>query len=91
MSIRDRVRSKRIIVPTVAAIALVGIGGTAWAVMDDRDDRLSGDQRSSAEEAALDEVGGGRVLEVDVDDDTDEGASASTRSRSSTARASAGT
>lgn len=73
MSIRDRVRSKRIIVPTVAAIALVGIGGTAWAVMDDRDDRLSGDQRSSAEEAALDEVGGGRVLEVDVDDDTDEG------------------
>ena len=73
MSIRDRVRSKRIIVPTVAAIALVGIGGTAWAVMDDRDERLSGDQRSSAEEAALDEVGGGRVLEVDVDDDTDEG------------------
>lgn len=73
MSIRDRVRSKRIIIPTVAAIALVGIGGTAWAVMDDRDDQLSGDQRSSAEEAALDEVGGGRVLEVDVDDDTDEG------------------
>lgn len=73
MSIRDRVRSKRIIVPTVAAIALVGIGGTAWAVMDDRDERLSGDQRSSAEQAALDEVGGGRVLEVDVDDDTDEG------------------
>lgn len=73
MSIRDRVRSKRIIIPTVAAIALVGVGGTAWAVMDDRDERLSGDQRSSAEEAALDEVGGGRVLEVDVDDDTDEG------------------
>jgi uncharacterized membrane protein YkoI len=73
MRIRDRVRSKRIIIPTVAAIALVGVGGTAWAVMDDRDERLSGDQRSSAEEAALDEVGGGRVLEVDVDDDTDEG------------------
>lgn len=73
MSIRDRVRSKRIIIPTVAAIALVGVGGTAWAVMDDRDERLSGDQRSSAEQAALDEVGGGRVVEVDVDDDTDEG------------------
>ncbi|HEY1135543.1 MAG TPA: PepSY domain-containing protein [Nocardioides sp.] len=73
MSIRDRVRTKRVIVPTVAALALVGIGGTAWAVMDDRNDRLSSDQRSSASDAALDEVGGGRVLEVDVDDDTDEG------------------
>lgn len=73
MSIRDKVRTKRVIVPAVAALAIVGVGGVAWAVVGDDDDRLTSGQRTDAGDAALAEVGSGRVLEVDVDDDTDEG------------------
>ncbi|HSX69279.1 PepSY domain-containing protein [Nocardioides sp.] len=60
---------KRIIVPTIAAVAVLGIGGgVAWAVTEN-DERLTGSQGQRAEEAALAEVGGGRVLEAEVDDD----------------------
>ncbi|MDF9718043.1 PepSY domain-containing protein [Nocardioides sp. ChNu-153] len=72
MSIRDTVRTKRVVVPTIAAIALVGAGGLTWAAVAGDDDTLSDSQRTSAEEVALEEVGGGRVLDVDVDDETDE-------------------
>lgn len=60
---------KRVIIPTVAAVAVLGIGGgVAWAVTEN-DERLTGSQSQRAEEAALAEVGGGRVLEAEVDDD----------------------
>lgn len=73
MSIRENVRTKRVIIPAVAALAIVGAGGVAWAVVANDDDSLTSEQRSQAGDAAIEEVGGGRVLEVDVDDETDEG------------------
>lgn len=68
MSIGQKVRSKRVIIPAVAALAIIGVGAATWAVVADGDDPTS-EQRSEAGDAALAEIGGGRVLDVDADDD----------------------
>lgn len=63
-----QIRRKRIIVPAIAAAAVLGIGGVAWAVAEN-DERVTGSQADRAAEAALAEVGGGRVLETEADDE----------------------
>lgn len=72
MAINQKLRSKRVIIPAIAAVAIVGAGGATYALVGD-DENPTADQRSEAGDAALAEVGGGRVLDVDLDDDTDEG------------------
>lgn len=63
------IRSKRILVPTLATAAvLVAGGGVAYAVLED-DEKLAGSQRDRAEQAALAEVDGGRVVEAEADDE----------------------
>lgn len=63
------IRSKRVLIPAIATTAVLAVGaGVAYAVVeDDRD--LAGGQRDRAEQAALAEVGSGRVLDAEVDDE----------------------
>lgn len=63
------IRSKRVILPAIATIAVLTVGGgVAWAAYED-ERGLGGGQRDRAEQAALAEVGGGRVLEAEADDE----------------------
>ncbi len=63
------IRSKRVILPAIATVAVLTVGGgAAWAAYED-ERGLAGGQRDRAEQAALAEVGGGRVLEAEADDE----------------------
>lgn len=63
------IRSKRVILPAIATVAvLTAGGGVGWAAYED-ERGLDGGQRDRAEQAALAEVGGGRVLEAEADDE----------------------
>lgn len=59
-------RSRRVVIPAVAAIAVLAAGSSAWASLVD--DNLSGDQPDKASRAAVDAAGGGTVIEVEQDD-----------------------
>lgn len=60
-------RSKRVLLPTVAAVAVLGIGGVAWASAANADD-LRGSERDRVADAATRAVGG-TAVEVEVSDD----------------------
>ena len=53
-----KLRSKRVIVPTIAAVAALGIGGVVWASTANAE--LEGSERDRVASAAVDAVGGGR-------------------------------
>jgi uncharacterized membrane protein YkoI len=63
-------RSKRVLLPTVAAVAALGIGGVAWASAANADD-LRGSERDRVANAATRAVGG-TAIEVEVSDDLGE-------------------
>jgi len=63
----SRLRSKRIVIPTVAAAAVLGIGGTVWATTAAAGPSDSEIDRASA--AALAAVGEGRVTETEKGDE----------------------
>lgn len=67
-----RLRSKRVILPTIAAVAVavVGVGGTVWAAS--ADDELQGRDRDQAGAAATEAAGGGTVVEAESSDDPGE-------------------
>jgi hypothetical protein len=63
-------RRRKLLIAAVAALALLGLGtGAVLAVAGDDDRPLQGDARARASAAALDHVGGGRVIETEVGDD----------------------
>lgn len=62
-------RSKRIVIPVVA-LAVLGIGGFAWAASADTD--LWGSERDRVGNAASEAVGGGMVTDVERSDDLGE-------------------
>ncbi len=62
------IRRKRVILPAIATVAVLAGGGAAWAAYAD-EKGLEGSQRDRAGQAALTEVGGGRVLEAEADDE----------------------
>jgi uncharacterized membrane protein YkoI len=76
-----RVRSKRIIIPTIALVAALGAGGVVWASAANADDAKTGEpdvervlsdtERASAEKAALAAISGGTVTDVEAGDDGD--------------------
>jgi|GEM_PF-3424106 len=74
MSIGQKITAQRVLVPGIAAVAVLGAGGAFWAATADGDD-LTRDDRERAEAAAVEEVGSGRAVDADLDDDTDEGGS----------------
>lgn len=65
-----RLRSKRVILPTIAAVAALGIGGVVWASTASAD--LQGSERDRVAAAATKAVGGGEVLKVEASDDRNE-------------------
>lgn len=70
---RARWRSKKVLLPAVAAIAVLGVGGgvTAVAVADEHDSQVSGADHDRAAKAALAEVGDGKVSDVERGDEDD--------------------
>jgi uncharacterized membrane protein YkoI len=64
-----KVRSKRVILPTIAALAALGIGGVVWSSAANAD--LRGSERDRVGNAAVRAVGG-TVVEVEASDDRGE-------------------
>lgn len=62
-------RSKKLIIPAVAAAAVLVVGGTVWAAQGDD---VSDADRDRAAEAALAEVGEGTVTDIDAADDAED-------------------
>jgi uncharacterized membrane protein YkoI len=65
-----KLRSKRVILPTIAAVAALGIGGVVWASTANAD--LQGSELSRVGDAATQAVGGGTVVEAEASDDRGE-------------------
>ena len=65
-----KLRSKRVILPTVAAVAALGIGGVVWASTANAD--LAGSERDRVAAAATEAVGGGKVIDAESSDDPGE-------------------
>lgn len=63
----QRVRSKRVVIPTVAAAVLIGVGGVAWGSAGGEE--LKGDDLDRASKVALDAVGEGEVTDTEVGDE----------------------
>lgn len=72
MNFSPKLRSKRIIIPTVAAAVLLGVGGTAWAATSSDDQGLTGKDLDRASSAALQATGGGKVTGAETSDDAGE-------------------
>ncbi|MCR6031554.1 hypothetical protein GGQ22_08845 [Nocardioides sp. zg-579] len=67
-----RLRSKRVILPAVAAIAVLGIGGTVWATTASADGTVEGGERDRVAAAAVQAVGSGEAVDVETSDDPGE-------------------
>ncbi len=63
-------RSKRVILPTIAAVAALGIGGVVWASTANAD--LQGNERDRVSAAATEATGGGEVIDAESSDDPGE-------------------
>ena len=69
MNATKKLTRKKVLIPGIAALAALGIGGVALA--NDGDDDLGGRTRDRAAQAALDHVGEGRVTDAERGDDDD--------------------
>jgi hypothetical protein len=58
-----------VIAASVAAVAMLAVGGVAWATSGGGEAPLTGDAKTKAVDAALAHVGGGTVLETEMGDD----------------------
>ncbi len=65
-----KLRRKRIILPTLAAVAVLGVGGTVWTAS--ANDDVQGADRDRVGSAAVDAAGGGTVVDVETSDDQGE-------------------
>ena len=63
----QKLRSKRVVIPTIAAVAVLGVGGVVWSSA--ASDELTGSERDRASSAALDAVGEGKVTGTETDDE----------------------
>ena len=66
-----KLRSKRIVLPTIAVVAALGIGGVVWATSASAED-VSGSERDRVSSAAVDAAGGGTVTSAETSDDPGE-------------------
>ncbi|HVK30703.1 MAG TPA: hypothetical protein VM575_20375, partial [Nocardioides sp.] len=62
-------RRKRVVLPALAAVAVLAVGGTVWAASADD---VSGDERDRVAAAATEAAGGGEAVEVEKADDPGE-------------------
>ncbi len=65
-----KLRTKRFILPTIAAVAALGIGGVVWASTANAN--LEGSERDRVSTAATEAVGGGQVVDAESSDDPGE-------------------
>lgn len=63
----SKLRRKRVIVPAVATIAVLGAGATVWTAT--ADDSVGGSERDRVAAAAVEIAGGGTAEEVETSDD----------------------
>jgi uncharacterized membrane protein YkoI len=63
----SKLRSKRIVIPTIAAVAVLGVGGVIWSSASA--DELTGTELDRASSAALDAVGEGKVTDTEQGDE----------------------
>ena len=63
----SKLRSKRIWIPSLAAVVALGVGGTVWASSASADD-LGGSERDRAVSAAKEAVGDGEVVSAESTD-----------------------
>jgi uncharacterized membrane protein YkoI len=70
---RSQLRSKRVLIPAIATVAVLGVGGVGGAVWGaSADDNLTGADRDRVGRAAVDAVGGGTAVDVETSDDPGE-------------------
>ncbi|NGZ99857.1 hypothetical protein G5V59_04950 [Nocardioides sp. W3-2-3] len=62
-------RRKRVVLPALATVAALAVGGTVWAASADD---VSGDERDRVAAAATKAAGGGEAVEVERSDDRGE-------------------
>lgn len=62
-------RSKRVVIPAVVAVAALAVGGTMWAASGDE---VGGDERDRVAAAAERAAGGGEAVSVEKSDDAGE-------------------
>lgn len=62
-------RRKRVVLPALATVAVLAVGGTVWAASADD---VSGDERDRVATAATEAAGGGEAVEVEKADDPGE-------------------
>jgi uncharacterized membrane protein YkoI len=67
---KPNIRSKRVIVPGIALVAALAVGGTVWTAT--ANDDLGGDERDRVGQAAVEAAGGGTVVDVESSDDRGE-------------------
>jgi uncharacterized membrane protein YkoI len=63
----SKLRSKRVIISSAAAVAVLGIGGVAWGATANADP--AGTERDRVGAAATEAVGGGTAVDVETSDD----------------------
>lgn len=66
----SNLRRKRIVLPAIAAVAVLAVGGTIWTATADND--VKGDERDRVATAATGAVGGGEAVDVETSDDRGE-------------------
>lgn len=62
-------RKKKIVLPAIAAVAVLAVGGTIWAASADD---VTGGERDRVAAAAISVVGGGEAVDVESSDDPGE-------------------
>ena len=70
-TLRRKMGSKRILIPTGLAVLALGIGGVVWAGTASAGD-VRGDERDRVASAAVEAAGGGEAVEVEESDDGNE-------------------
>lgn len=65
-----KLRSKRVLIPAIATVAVLGVGATVWTAT--ADDNLQGDERDRVATAAVEAAGGGEAVDVESSDDRGE-------------------
>lgn len=65
-----KLRTKRVLIPTVAVVAALSVGGVVWASTANAD--LQGSERDRVSTAATSAVGGGKVIDAESSDDPGE-------------------
>lgn len=65
----NSLRRKRIMIPALATVAVLAVGGTLWAASADE---VRGDERDRVETAAVAAAGGGTAIDVEKRDDRGE-------------------